>query len=163
MNRKINKKIIVIAAIFILAGAGAAIASKKKISPIGWGWFGKVYTRDGLALEGYDPVTYHTEGKPKKGSPAYAMDWNGSTLLFSTAENKTAFEKDPAKYAPAFGGFCSFAASKGFTAKADPTAWKIEGRKLYLFNDAEMRENWISELEKGVIGRAEMNWAKRPE
>ena len=42
------------------------------------------------------------------------------------------FKKTPQKYAPQFGGFCAWAVGNGYTAKIDPTAWKIVDKKLYL-------------------------------
>jgi hypothetical protein len=90
-------------------------------------------------------------------------DYGGSHWCFASLANKAAFEKEPAKYVPQFGGFCSFAASTGFTAKTDPELWKIEGGKLYLFNSADFRDKWASQLGQGIIAKAEANWAKRPQ
>ena len=52
--------------------------------------------------------------------------------------------------------------SHGFTARTDPTVWRIEGEKLYLFNDTAMRDNWVSQLGDGVIHRGEQAWTARP-
>lgn len=30
----------------------------KKVSPVGWGWWGDINTSEGVALKGYDPVEY---------------------------------------------------------------------------------------------------------
>ena len=32
-------------------------------------WAGKFFERDGIAIKGYDPVAYFTDGKPTRGSP----------------------------------------------------------------------------------------------
>jgi YHS domain-containing protein len=102
-------------------------------------------------------------GQALPGDPAINSTWKGAQWRFVSAANKALFEKDPEAYAPQFGGHCSYAASKGFTAKCDPTAFKIEGKKLYLFNDLKMRANWQSELDQDVIGKAQRNWASRPQ
>ena len=41
------------------------------------------------------------------------------TYHFASAEHKAAFDKDSAKYAPQFGGYCAWAVSKNSTAKID--------------------------------------------
>jgi hypothetical protein len=64
---------------------------------------------------------------------------------------------------PRIGGFCSFAASRGATAKCDPLAWHIEGGKLYVFNDLAFRDKFVAEIKDGVIAKAEANWAKHLE
>ena len=64
--------------------------------------------KNGLALQGYDPVAFFTENKPVKGKPEFKSTDQGVTYLFASAENKMRFEKEPAKYEPAFGGFCAY-------------------------------------------------------
>jgi hypothetical protein len=63
------------------------------------------------------------------------------------------------KNTPQFGGFCAFAVSKGFTAKADPTAWYVVNNRLYLFADKNVRTDWVNRVEQGVIAKSERNWA----
>ena len=70
----------------------------------------------GVAVGGYDPVAYFTKGKPTKGSKAFSTKWDGVTWRFANTQNMEKFLKNPKKYAPQFGGYCSFAVSKGFTA-----------------------------------------------
>jgi YHS domain-containing protein len=139
----------------------ASVIRVKRISPVGWGIYGMVHQDQGVAIHGYDSVAYHVAGTAVKGKPEFAALWKGANWHFDSAKNKALFEKTPEKYAPAFGGFCSYAASKGFTAKCDTEAWRIEGGKLYLFNDAKMRDNWVAELGQGVIAKGEANWSKR--
>ena len=97
------------------------------------------------------------------GNAEYRSDWGGAHWLFASAERKAAFDADPEQYAPQFGGFCAYAASKGFTATVDPTAYRVEAGKLYLFNDASMRDKWVTELPDGVIDKARGNWGRRTE
>jgi YHS domain-containing protein len=154
---------IAIGIIVVLVGIVISMISIKKISPISWGWYGKVYAPQGEVLAGFDPVAYHTEAKAVKGSAEFSSDWKGQRMLFSSAANKAAFDKSPDRYAPAFDGFCSFAASKGFTAKSDPEVWRVENGRLHVFNDAGMRDKWMSELSQGVVARGKQNWTKRPQ
>jgi len=68
-----------------------------------------VYTEDGLAIRGHDPVAYFTEGRPVRGSAEHVAEWNGATWQFASAQNRDAFLADPEAYAPQFGGFCAWA------------------------------------------------------
>ena len=142
-----------------IVGVMVAVLAVKRISPMAWGWYGPVNAPGGVAIGGYDPVAYHKSGQPTAGNPGFAITWGGARWLFATAENRSLFEGNQEKYAPQFGGFCGFAASKGFTAKTDPTAWRIEQGRLYLFNDHAFRDRWVSELGQGVINRGERAWA----
>jgi YHS domain-containing protein len=57
-----------------------------------------------LALSGYDPVSYFTEGHPEKGSAEYSATFDDATYWFKSAEHRTLFVNDPDHYAPQFGG-----------------------------------------------------------
>src|SRR5271154_4048016 len=54
--------------------------------------------RDGLALEGFDPVSYFTSQKPVKGKKDFNVTLNGITYQFATREHAEMFRSDPAKY-----------------------------------------------------------------
>ena len=60
----------------------------------------------GLALRGYDPVAYFTVGQAMVGDPRFTAKLDGATYRFASAANREAFLKNPAKYVPAYGGFC---------------------------------------------------------
>lgn len=145
----------------VLVLAAALVIRAKQISPISWGWFGAVESTNGVAIGGYDPVSYFSDS-PLKGSPTHAFEWRGATWHFADSVNRAAFIAEPERFAPQFGGYCAYAASKGFTATCDPTAYQVDQGKLYLFNDAAMRDKWRAELPDGVIERAARHWEKRP-
>lgn len=121
------------------------------VSPVNTSLFGKV------AIKGYDPVAYFTESKPVKGTKDFVFDWNGATWQFASAANRDAFAKDPARYAPQYGGYCAWAVSQGYTANIDPTAWKIVDDKLYLNYDADVQAKWSQDI-PGFIAKADTNW-----
>src|SRR5215472_13231653 len=62
--------------------------------------------KTGLAIQGYDPVAFFTDGKPVKGKPEFPARHNGALYYFVSKEHWDAFEADPTKYEPAFGGYC---------------------------------------------------------
>ena len=87
-----------------------------------------------LAIKGYDPVAYFTEGKPVRGVPEIEeYEWGGLRYRFSRAEHRELFKAEPDRYAPQFGNFCAMALSKGELVEADPENWLISDGKLYVF------------------------------
>lgn len=110
-----------------------------------------------LAVSGYDPVAYFKQGKPVEGSAAHEHEWNGATWRFASAENLEAFKADPAAYAPQYGGYCSWAVSRGYTASADPEAWKIVDGKLYLNYSKSVRRQWEQDV-SGNIAKADRDF-----
>src|SRR3974390_3388548 len=66
--------------------------------------------RDGIALQGYDPVAYFTDNKAVKGSPKFQSEHDGAKYFFANAQHKALFDADPPRYAPAYGGYCGYAA-----------------------------------------------------
>lgn len=60
---------------------------------------------DGIAIKGYDPVAYFTEGKPVKGNLQFTHEWKGAKWMFSSQEHLDLFAADPEKYAPQYGGY----------------------------------------------------------
>ena len=91
-------------------------------------------------LDGYDTVAYFTIGEAVTGSPAYTVTWRGASWRFSSKTNMKKFRADPEKFAPAFGGYCSFAVAEGMTVSCDP---KIN-RLLPLPGD--ITESWANPL-----------------
>ena len=113
----------------------------------------------GNAVKGYDVVAYFTQGKPVEGSGDHEVEWNGATWKFASVEHKTLFAKNPAKYAPQYGGFCAFGVSRGYTVGIDPAAWKIVNGKLYLNYDRDVQAEWVKDI-PGYIAKADANWPK---
>jgi hypothetical protein len=132
-----------------------------KVSPVSWGWWGNYNTSSGLALKGYDAVAYFEEAKALPGNNQFSFDWGDATWQFSSADNMALFVQDPESYAPQFGGFCSFAVSKGFTADISPDAWHIGDGKLYVFADENVQADWVGGIEDGVLKVSNKNWEKR--
>lgn len=111
----------------------------------------------GVAIEGYDPVAYFTQGKPVEGSSDFTHDWNGATWRFASAENRDMFIADPEKFAPQYGGYCAWAVSQGYTASIDPDAWSIVDGKLYLNYSKGVQSRWENDI-AGHISSADENW-----
>ena len=109
------------------------------------------------AINGYDPVAYFTEGAPVRGKSEHSVNWNGADWLFSSAENADAFQADPEAFAPVFGGYCAYAASRGYLAPTIPEAWTIYEGKLYLNASLRARKLWLRDV-PGNIAKGLNNW-----
>jgi YHS domain-containing protein len=112
-----------------------------------------------VALKGYDPVSYFTDGKPEKGSKDFTFAFDDTTYWFKSAEHRDKFAADPEHYAPQFDGFCAIQLSRGRKVEADPEAWAITKGKLYVFSMKIGMQKF--EKESVVIAeKAKENWPK---
>ena len=111
----------------------------------------------GVAIKGYDPVAYFTEGRPVKGSAEFAQEWLGATWHFANAKHRDAFAANPEKYMPQFGGYCSMGMSKGYVVSLDPEAWRIVDGKLYVYGSKRGRDKFGKDI-PGRIAKAKANW-----
>jgi len=109
-----------------------------------------IYSSNGKAINGYDPVAYFTESKPVKGNEKFSYQWNGATWYFSSKQNMDSFKKNPEKFAPQYGGYCAYGLSRGYKASTEPDAWTIENNKLYLNYNKEVRELWNKDRKKFI-------------
>jgi YHS domain-containing protein len=134
-----------------MTAGGAAFAT----DVINTGLFG------GVAIEGYDPVAYFTDGKAMKGSEEFAYEWLGTPWYFANAEHRDMFAANPEKYAPQFGGYCTLGvAVNGHAAEnIDPeTAWRIIDGKLYFVYDPTYVEELDGPARGQWLAKAEANW-----
>lgn len=118
------------------------------------------FADDAGAIRGYDPVAYHVAKEPRKGDPNYSIEHNGATWYFESATNKSLFTSDPTRYAPQYGGYCSYAMSKGFIVSIDPDAWTIVDDKLYLNYSLGVRKTWLKDV-SGYVEKADSNWQEK--
>jgi hypothetical protein len=117
----------------------------------------RIFLTEAGAIRGYDPVAYHTEGKPILGDPAIAYEWEAATWHFASAANRDAFAADPAKYAPAYGGYCAYGTASGYKVSTAPEAFAIEDGKLYLNYSTGVQKTWNKDR-PGYIQKADSNW-----
>ena len=111
----------------------------------------------GLAVHGYDVVAYQTEGKPVRGKSEFATVHKEATYRFASKANLDTFKANPAKYEPAYGGYCAYGVSVGAKFDGDPNFWKVVDGKLYLNLDKGIQQAWLKDV-PGAIKKAEANW-----
>ena len=116
----------------------------------------------GLAIQGYDPVAYFTENKAVEGKSSIQHNANGVKYYFASEANKKLFIADPAKYEPAYGGYCAYAMAFGDKVKIDPETFKVKDGRLFLFynfNFTNTLKKWNND-EASLFGKAEGEWKK---
>ena len=128
----------------------AAAVAGQKVAPVNT-------DKKGVALHGYDAVTYFEKAKPEKGSEQFSYSYGGATWLFSSAEDRKKFAGNREMYLPQFGGYCAKAVSEDNIADIDPLAYKIIDGKLYLNYDAKVQKIWEQDI-PGRIAKAEKYW-----
>lgn len=111
----------------------------------------------GLALMGRDPVSYFTAAKPLVGSPEFEAIYDGAKYRFASKENRVAFESNPSQYAPAFGGFCGYAASIDKISPVNVDLYQIVDGKLVLQHTEEAFRLFNEDLAGNYV-RATKNW-----
>lgn len=115
----------------------------------------------GLALEGYDAVSYFASHQAQPGLASNAFRWQGAEWRFASAAHRDAFAAAPERYAPRYGNYCAFAVSRGTTAHGDPRLWAIVDDKLYLNNNRYAQELWDRDR-SGNIAAGDQNWPLLP-
>jgi hypothetical protein len=117
-----------------------------------------------LAIKGYDPVAYFTDGKAEKGDSRFAYVYDDAKWQFATAAHREMFVADPDHYIPQYGGFCALCvamkmcAGLANLAPADPEAWKIVNGKLYMVVSKKFLPQWEANSAAN-IKQADMHWA----
>lgn len=111
----------------------------------------------GLALSGFDPVAYFTDGKPKIGRPGLELRRGDTIWRFRNEGNRAAFAEHPKVYTPRFGGYDPVAVARGVSVPGHPLFWSVTGDRLYLFYSVQARATFLAEP-GNIIEAAERKW-----
>ncbi|NKB20743.1 MAG: YHS domain protein [Alphaproteobacteria bacterium] len=117
-----------------------------------------------VEIDGYCPVAYFVADGPLKGSAEFTSTHEGKTYHLVSADAKTAFDENPAKFVPAFRGVCAFGTSIGETFPVDPTNYKIVNERLFLFlknDDTDALALWNDGDEADLVAKADANFTKQ--
>jgi YHS domain-containing protein len=114
---------------------------------------------DGVAVKGYDVVSYFDQKKPMKGDPKYSYRYNGAKYDFISSGHLGLFAKNPEAYLPQYGGYCAVGASMGHKADIDPESWAVIDGKLYL-NSSKGAQRLFNKDPDSAIKQADENWTK---
>lgn len=149
MNRKMT---FIAATLAALCAFGPAMAADEaNVAP------GLTYGGAPLGLHGADPVALLDEGMNTEGNAAFAGTHDGVAYYFASEENLKAFEANPARYAPQYGGFCAFGVSVGKKFDGDPRFAAVMDDKLYVFLNEDVFKAYQKD-QAGTIAKAEGHW-----
>src|SRR5580693_9742680 len=110
---------------FILAAGPGASAGERIV--VDW--------HSGLAIDGYDPVAFFTDGKLLAGNAEFEFHYGGAVWRFRNVGNREAFAERPDIYMPQFGGYDPTGVARGVALSGNPNIWLISSQRLYLFYD----------------------------
>ncbi len=137
----------------------ALVASTTLLSAPAWGRTLVNVDHRGLALEGYDPVSFVMDEKAEPGRIELSVEHAGAVYRFATAAHQQAFQKNPDRFLPQYGGFCAVSASMGKLEPVDLSTFSIVDGKLYLQRNAKAVAMWKKNPRRFIAG-ANKNWPK---
>ena len=115
--------------------------------------------KSGVAVQGYDPVAFFTDNQPVKGKPDLVAKRDGAIYFFATKEHRSLFLKTPAKYEPAYGGYCAYGVSRNRLVDIDVDAFQVVDGRLLLQYSKGVRDDFNADA-KANLAKAESNWPK---
>lgn|GEM_PF-490873 len=113
----------------------------------------------GVAIEGYDPVSYFIDSQPQAGKPEFEYDWQGVPWYFASEANRQVFMRSPEIYAPQYGGHCVMSLSRGYLSDGNARLYVIDGLKLYFFYSTDNREAFLLSR-PAALKAAATNWVE---
>jgi YHS domain-containing protein len=140
--------VVLAAGLAVIAPQSRAIAATERIV-VDW--------HTGLAINGYDPVAFFTDGKPLPGSPEFELRYGGAVWRFCNPGNRDAFIERPDVYMPRYGGYDPLGIARGVAVAGNPNIWLIAGERLFLFYDRMRLEKFAADPDRAV-GVADRKW-----
>ncbi len=110
-----------------------------------------------VILAGHDTVAYHTQGKAVVGDPTITAVYQGAIYRFSSKRHRNLFVADPARYAPAYGGYCALGTSFGKKFEVDGKAFEVVDGQLYVNKNRKIYQTWKKDIPQN-IEKAEHHW-----
>jgi len=118
--------------------------------------------KNGVGIEGYDPVAFFTDGKPVLGKKEFHVTYRGVIYRFASAEHQAIFEKAPAKYEPQFGGYCAYGVAQGHLAPGKAEAFQIVNGQLLMQYDSHTRDEFNKD-QQANLDAAQSKWQTLPD
>jgi hypothetical protein len=140
-----------LACLTLVLGAAALVSRATATEQIVVDW------HTGLAIGGYDPVAYFTDGMPTAGSADLEFSYGGAVWRFSNVGNRAAFVEQPDVYMPRFGGYDPLGVAGGVAVAGKPSIWFIAGERLFLFFDRARRDRFAADPDRATAA-AERKW-----
>lgn len=111
----------------------------------------------GVALGGFDAVSYFTRDEPLIGQADHEYYWQGVSWFFANAANRDVFARAPEIYAPQFGGHGTMSMSRGYLSEGNPLIFIVRDNRLFLFYSQGNRDAFM-QAENTARVRAMERW-----
>ena len=111
----------------------------------------------GLAIYGYDPVAYFTDGAAKVGRASLELKHAGAAWRFRNEGNLAAFAQAPQIYMPKYGGHDPVALASNIARAGHPDVWAIHNDRLFLFYSDDARRQFNADPAQTAL-QADANW-----
>ncbi|MDC7785126.1 YHS domain-containing (seleno)protein [Rhodoplanes sp. TEM] len=111
----------------------------------------------GLAIAGFDPVSYFVDGKAAPGRPEYEYVYQGTVWRFRNEGNRNAFADNPGVYAPLFGGYDPVGIARGISRPGHPEVFVVLRGRLMLFYSEKARDKFLADP-LAVLTDAQSHW-----
>ena len=114
-----------------------------------------------LAMDGYDPVAYFSEGRAIKGRNIFSYVHKGVLYYFASAPRRDQFASNPYRYEPEYGGWCAYQMGRnGEKVSINPKTFEIRDGRLYLFYNqffVNTKTRWLKNR-KELHSGADTHW-----
>lgn len=139
---------IVAGLILLLMLSFAACKSSPKPQP------GKAFNnvdKNGVILDGYDPVAFFTDNKPVKGDEKFQYTYDEAVYHFASKEHLNLFKSNPEKYKPQYGAWCAYAVSLGRVAPIDVNTFSIVNGRLFIQHNQRAVNGWNKDVPGNIV------------
>ncbi|MGJ5182129.1 YHS domain-containing (seleno)protein [Bradyrhizobium oligotrophicum] len=111
----------------------------------------------GLAIDGFDPVSYFVDGQALIGDADFEAAQAGVVWRFRNEGNRASFLAHPEVYGPQFGGYDPTDVARGITVPGNPRLFAVVDERLFLFSREESRDAFKADPAR-YLPRAEARW-----
>lgn len=120
------------------------------------------YNLDGdLAFSGFDPVSTFEEfgGEALEGDENITVEYGGVVYRFASEENKEAFEADPTRFEPTYGGWCAWGMANNSKIAINPQIFTQNENRMHYFISVGAKIQFDRQLERREKD-ADDNWTE---
>ena len=112
----------------------------------------------GLAIYGFDPVAYFTDGRRKVGRAELELKHGGAAWRFRNEGNRAAFAEHPEIYMPRYGGHDPVAIGAAFARAGHPDFWAIHDKNACFCSIRKTPSGHSTPIPRITALQAEANW-----
>ncbi len=140
-----------------MGGLGCSPDAGRAATPTAVGPASRPFGEPRHMAQRYDVVEYFESGEPTLGRREHQLMLGRELYYFASADNRDRFVADPARYTPAYRGWCACGMAKGMRVEVTGRDFQVREGRLFLFGGAELKDEWLSDP-GDFIDRAGTNW-----